>query len=262
MTTAAPATRTRRLDRSAVASLLRSEWVKLSSLRSHRVVVVLAGVSAFAVAWAVGTFVTDQALTVAEVFAYPSALTALLASTVGILLFTSEEQHGTLAALLIAHPDRWAVAACKIVAAVVCGFSLGAISMSAGALGGVVAGLESGETTSMAATFAWTLGFNAIAAGLGLGLGMIVRSSAVAITGLLAWWFVIESILMALLPESSSRFLPYVAGFRMMGVASEFESAEALAAALSRPQATLVFGAYAAVVLVAGVLLLYRRDAS
>jgi ABC-2 type transport system permease protein len=261
MTAIAPTIRSSRAEWPAVADVLRSEWIKVTSLRSTGVLFGLSTVSAFLISWAVATFVADRVLTVAEVFGYGSVLTALLASVAGILLFTSEVQHGTLAALLVAHPGRWVIALAATVAAVVYGAALGMVGLVAGLVGATVGGLEMGDTTSIAATFAWSLGFTAIAAALGLGVGMCVRASAPAISGILAWWFVLESILLEVMPESSSRYLPYVAGFRMTGDGAEFQSAEALAAELTRPQATLVFGAYAVVALFVGVVVLYRRDA-
>lgn len=261
MTAVASPTPTTRSRWRSVQDLLASEWIKVASLHSSRLQLGLTAVVAFGISWAVATFVTDQMLTVADVFAYGSVLTALLASVAGILLFTSEVQHGTLAAVLIAHPSRWVVVACQAATAVIYGIVLGAIGMVAGYPGAIAGGLELGDTAAMAATFAWVLGLNAIAAVLGLGIGMIVRGSAPAIAGLLAWWFVIENILIVVMPESSSRFLPYVAAFRMIVVGAEFESADALAVALSRPQATLVFSAYAVVAVLVGSILLSRRDA-
>lgn len=253
------------LDRGALRGpaldLLRSEWIKITSLRIAKVLVGLAAAVALANTWAVAMFVTDRRLVAAEVFAYPTVVTALLASVAGILVFTSEVRHGTLAVVLVAHPRRGVVAAAKAASAMASGMVLGLVGMAAGFAGAVMGGLEVGDVESMAATFAWALAFNALAALLGLGVGMVVRGTAGALTGLLAWWFVVETILVELMPDSASRFLPYVAGFRMLGVATEFEQAAAVEWALTQVQATLVFGAYAAVALGVGTALLRYRDA-
>ena len=50
------------------------------------------------VTWAIATYVTDEVLTVAEVFTAATVFTAVFAAVGGILLFTSESQHGTLGA--------------------------------------------------------------------------------------------------------------------------------------------------------------------
>ena len=52
---------------------------------------------------------TDPTLTASELFIYPLPLVAMLASVVGILMFTGEAQHGTLAVALVARPARWVI---------------------------------------------------------------------------------------------------------------------------------------------------------
>jgi hypothetical protein len=262
MTIATPTTRTRRDERSAIPTVLRSEWIKLSSLRSNKAVLGLTAVIGFLVSWAVAALVTDEVLFVSEVFVYSTVLTALIASVMGILMFSSEAQHGTLGAMLSAQQARWVIATCKTAMAAAWGLALGAAGMAAGFAGALVGGLDMGDTSTIAATCAWALTFTALSAVLGLGIGMVVPNSAAAISGLLAWWFVLENLLIVFLPETIVRFLPYIAGFRMLGIASDFDTAEATAVALTRAQSALVFGGYAAAVLAAGTVLLYRRDAA
>lgn len=47
--------------------------------------------------WAIATYVTDEVPTVAEIFNVGTIFTAVFAAAAGILLFTSESQHGTIA---------------------------------------------------------------------------------------------------------------------------------------------------------------------
>jgi len=95
---------------------------------------------------------------------------------------------------------------------------------------------------------------------LGLGVGMIVRHSAAAISGLLVWWLVAENLLWAFLPATVSRFLPFYAGGALLGVDVDPNTPETIAVALTRTQDALVFGGFAAAALVAGTVLLHRRD--
>jgi ABC-2 type transport system permease protein len=132
--------------------------------------------------------------------------------------------------------------------------------MVAGFAGSVLGGLDMGDTSTMAATTPWALLYTALAAVLGLGVGMVVRHSAGAISGLLVWWFVLENLLLAFAPARAARFLPFDAGFRLLEMDSDLDSPEILAAALTRPQYALVFGAYTALSLIAGMVLLSRRD--
>jgi hypothetical protein len=240
--------------------VLRSEWIKLSSLRANKTILALTvGIDVFA-SWAVARFVTDEVLTVSEVFIYPTFLTAVLAAVAGILLFSSEAQHGTLATALTAQPARWVIAASKTMTATAVGLVLGATGMAAGFVGAVVGGLDMGDTSTMATTALWALLFTTLTAMIGLAVGMIVRHGAGAISGLLVWWLVVENLILQFAPAKAARFLPFDAGYHLLGIGSDFDTPELIAAALTRPQYAVIFGGYATIALVVGTLLLYRRD--
>ncbi|WP_327657495.1 hypothetical protein [Streptomyces sp. NBC_00483] len=244
----------------AVPAVLRSEWLKVSSLRSHQAVLALTTLVGAFVSWAVATFVTDEVLTATEVFTYSTVLTAVVASVAGVLLFTSEAQHGTLSATLTAQPARWVVALAKTVTAAAYGLVLGAAGMAAGLGGALVSGLDLGDTSGMAVTTLWALLYTALAAVLGLGIGMIVRHGAAAISGLLVWGFVVENLLNLFMSPQISRFLPFIAGDALLAIDSDTATAESVAVALTRTQDALVFGGYAVVALIIGTFLLHRRD--
>ena len=96
-------TRSARHDIATIPAVLKSDWIKLSSVRSNLAILAINVGAGFLVAWAVATLVTDEVLFVAEVGLYWSVVTAVLAAIAGILLFTSEAQHGTLG-----QPPAWA----------------------------------------------------------------------------------------------------------------------------------------------------------
>jgi hypothetical protein len=249
---APPATRSRSDALRSLPTVLTSEWIKLSSVRANKAILGLTvGVCAFA-SWAVAALVEDEVLTVAQVFVYPTIFAAVFAAVAGILLFTTEAQHGTLAAALTAQPARGVLAAAKTVTAAAFGLVLGAAGMAAGALGALAGGLAPGDTSAMAGTALWALLYTSLAALVGLGVGMVARHSAGAISGLLVWWFVAEATV--------SRFLPFDAGYHLLQVGSDFDTPERIAAALTRPQYGLVLAGYAAVAAIAGTVLLQRRD--
>jgi hypothetical protein len=56
--------------------------------------------------------------------------------------------------------------------------------------------------------------------------------------------------------------MPFYAGAAVLGVEVYKTTAETVAVALSRAENVLVFGGYAAVAVIAGTVLLYRRDTS
>ncbi len=256
------ATRTRRHDVATLPAALRSEYIKLTSLRSNTAIAVLTGLIGLFATWATAALVKDEVLVVSDVFVYSTFLTAVIAAITAILSITSEVQYGTWTAALTAQPARWVLVAAKTVMAVRIGLVLGVIGMVAGTAGAVLGGLDAGDTGSMISTAAWALVFTATAAVLGLGVGLIVRHSAAAISGLIVWWLVMENLLWAFLPETVSRFLPFYAGGAVLGVEIDTTTPETIAVALSRTQDALVFGGYAAVALLVGTILLYRRDTS
>jgi ABC-type transport system involved in multi-copper enzyme maturation permease subunit len=247
-------------DVKAIPNVLKSEWIKLSSVRANKAILGLTTAAGGFVAWAVATLVTNQVQTVSEVFVFSSVLTGVIAAVAGILLFSSEAQHGTLATALTAQPARWVIVAAKTMMATALGLVLGAAGMAASFGGAVLGGLDMGDTSAMAATTLWALLFTALSAVFGLGVGMIVRHSSGAISAVLVWGLVVENLLTLFLPEQVSRFLPFVAGNNLLAIQGEGAFAESAATALTRAQDALVFGGYTAAALVIGTVLLYRRD--
>jgi ABC-2 type transport system permease protein len=253
-------TRTPRGDARAAAAALKSEWIKAVTVRATGTILALALVGGLVVSWSVATFVTDRVQYVADVGFLWTGVTAMLAAVAGVLLFGSEVAHGTLASTLAARPARWIIVLAKTLVAAAVGLVLGAAGLAAGFGGAVLAGLDAGDTSSVATTIGWALVFTTLAAVLGLGTSMVVRNSTAAIGGLLVWAFVVENLFRLFLADEIARFLPFVAGNHLLSDDSGFESAEALAVALTRPENALVFGGYALVALVVGTVLLYRRD--
>lgn len=252
--------RTRRNDVGAVPEALRSEWIKLSTLRSTKVIVGMTALIGALIAWALAATSADESLTASELFIYPLPLVAVLATVTGILMFTSEAQHGTLAVMLTARPARWVIVVAKTAMAAAVGLSLGALGMLGGFAGAVLGGAASGNGSDVVSRGLWALLYLALAAVIGLGVGMIVRHSAGAISGLLMWSFVVESLFAPALPDGVLHFLPFSAGYRLLDAGPNFETPVVIANELGRPQYALIFGGYALVSLAVGTVLLYRRD--
>lgn len=248
-------------DAAKLAAVLRSERIKVTTVRANKVLLATVAILGLLTSWATATFVTDEGLTVTDVFVHPTLLTAVLAAIAGILLFTSEVQHGTLAGSLTAHPSRWPVVVAKAVLATGFGLVLGAVGLVTGLLGGLAGGIEVGSTSGVLSTVLWALLFTWGAALLGLGVGMVVRHSAGAASGLLVWWLVVEGSVATFAPPEVARFIPFDAGFRTTGVYADFDSAEVVASSLSNPLYAAVFWGYVAAALLLGTALLVRRDA-
>jgi hypothetical protein len=257
-----PAVRTRADDIRAVPAALRSEWIKLTALRANKVILGLTAATGGLIAAVLAATNTDPTLTAAELFIYPLPLVAMLAAVIGILMFTGEAQHGTLTVALTARPARWVIVAAKTITATMVGLALGTTGMIAGFAGAALGGVDLGSGSALTSRTLWALAYIALAALIGLGVGMIARHTAGAITGLLMWSFVIESLFAPALPEGVRHFLPFSAGYRLLDAGPNFEAPVAIANQLGRPQYALVFGAYALLSLTIGTVLLYRRDSN
>jgi len=152
---------------------------------------------------------TLEAFTVGNSFSFPTWLSTVMAVVAGTLMFTSEVQHGTLAAAITARPARWVTVAAKSAIAAVFGLAMGVAGMLAGLSDGVLGGLDAGDTSGMPATAAWGLMVTTVAAIFGLGVGMIVRHSSAAVSMTLVWVFVIENLFRSFAPPTVFRFLPF-----------------------------------------------------
>ena len=256
------AVRTRSDDVRAVPAALRSEWIKLTALRANKVILALTAITGAVIAGALAATATDPTLTASELFIYPLPLVAMLASVVGILMFTGEAQHGTLAVALVARPARWVIVVAKTFIATTVGLALGTTGMIAGFAGAAVGGVPLGTGSALTSRALWALLYITLAALIGLGVGMIARHTAGAITGLLLWSFVIESLFAPAIPQGVRHFLPFSAGYRLLDAGPNFKAPVAIADLLGRPQYALIFAGYALVSLTIGTLLLYRRDSN
>ncbi len=244
-----------------VAAALRSEWIKSTTVRTNKAILVGAFVFSSLLSWATAAFYTDEVLTVANAFLFSTWLTAVLAVIAGVLSFSAEVQHGTLAAAVAAQPARWPIVAAKAVVAIGYGPLLGLTGLATGFVGALAGGIEIGDTSGIPAVVGWALLYTTGSALLGLGVGMIVRHSAAAVSGVLVWWFVIEGLLIQFAPAEVVRFLPFDAGFRTLGVGPSYDSPEFVASALSNALHASIFWGYVLAALAIGTTLLHRRDA-
>ena len=211
-----PLTRRRRDDVAAVPATIRSEWIKIRSLRSTPAILALTVVVGVLLSWILATFVktdpdTHEVFTVAQTFIFSTWLTTVMAVIMGTLVFTSEVQHGTLAAVVAAQPARWVTVVAKATIVSCVGLVMGVVGMAAGLGGAVLGGLHAGDTSGMAATALWGLLLTAMAPVLGLGVGLIIRHSSAAISIVLVWAFVLENLIVGFGPADLTRFLPFTA---------------------------------------------------
>ena len=244
----------------ALPATLNSEWIKLTTIRSNKVILAMTAAIGAIASFSVAKLMTDDFTLVSEAFVFSTLFTSMIAAVAGILIFTSESQHGTLAPTLTAQPTRWMIAIAKMQVAALFGAALGVAGMTAGFVGALLGGLPLGSAETILETGFWATLYTSLAAVLGLGVGMITSHSSAAITGLLIWALVVESLVYALIPGEYSRFLPFLAGDEMLGIENFVEPTETGLAVLTQGQGALVFAAYVALAMVGGTVLLSRRD--
>ncbi len=244
---------------------LHSEWIKLRSVRATWIFVGLATVIGLVMSLILGMVVkTDPydhlPFTIGNTFLVSSWLTTVFAVVAGTLLFTSEVQHGTLAGALTARPSKPIIVGAKAVTAAVLGFAMGAVGIVGGLVGGLASGMDTGDMSGAASGVAWALVLTTLAAVLGLGVGLIVRHSAAAVTSVLIWALAVETLIRGIVSPTVSRLLPFTAANGLLGTRSAADTPETLAAALSNLGNVAVIGCWAAGAVAIGTVLLMRKD--
>src|SRR6195952_3801604 len=250
--------------------VLSSEWVKLRSLRSSWITLILA-VAGLVVVAIVGEILTNQDWShmhpgeLAHFNPVDQSLTGLNFSqlaigVLGVLFITGEYGTGMIRSTLGAVPRRTPVLWAK--ALVFAGVTLVLMEISAfiAFLGGQAALGSHGTTLAAAGALRATVGaglYLTVVALLGVALGFIIRSTAGGIAALLGVLLVLPGIL-AILPESWQNtigpYLPSNAGAALYDLHPESPP-------LSPWAGFAVFCLYAVIALAAAATVLRRRDA-
>jgi ABC-type transport system involved in multi-copper enzyme maturation permease subunit len=248
-----------------IRAAIRSEWIKLRSVRATPIFVGVTAVIGVGMSLILGNVVkTDPyehlPFTVGNTFLVSSWLTTLFAVVAGTLLFTSEVQHGTLDGALTARPFRPIIVGAKVCIAAGLGLAMGALGIVGGLAGGIASSMDGGDMSGAVSGVAWALVLTTLASVLGLGVGLIVRHSAAAVTSVLVWALAVETLVRGMVPATVSRLLPFTAAHGLLGTRSAADTPETLAAALSNVGNAAVIGCWAAGAVAIGTALLIRHD--
>jgi ABC-2 type transport system permease protein len=250
--------------------LLRSEWIKLRSLRSTvwclAVVVALTLGFGLLMSFAIAANVTEG--TTSELGLQASylgtSLTQLVVAVLGALVITGEYSTGMIRSTIVAVPRRLPMLAAKALVFSATILVLGFVSILITALVtspilspiGGAADLGAPDSWRRLAGGALYLTFIGLIA---LGIGTLLRNSAGAIASALALILVVPTVF-AMIPadwsQSVMKYLPSVAGTELMNASTTTGTD-----ALEPWQALLVMLGWLVVVFVPAVILLKRRDA-
>ena len=265
-TSTSTSTSTDPTTRRDLVAAVRSEWIKVRSVRSTPLLVGLAGAVGVGMSVILGRVVKDDPydhlpFTIGNTFLVSTWLTTLFAVVAGVLLFTSEVQHGTLTVALTTRPSKRIVVGAKVVVAAALGLTMGAVGIVGGLVGGIASGMDAGDMSGAASGVAWALVLTTLAAVLGLGVGLLIRHSAAAVTSVLVWALAAETLVRGMTPPEVSRLMPFSAAHGLLGTRSATDTAETLAAGLSNVGNAAVFACHAIVAVTVGAVALSRRDA-
>ena len=255
-------------------NLLKSEWRKLVYVRAHWGLLIAATfISALSVA--VTPFILD---TQGELFGFgleeQQAVDSVYANGIsgyifviilGIMLMAGEFRHGTAVATFLAAPKRGAVVLAKLVVAAIGGVLLMLVSSVLSFAAGYFALLSFPEAAEPSEglfvnTLVASVVAGAVLAIVGVALGTLVRNQMLAIVGALVYLFVVDPLLLALLPEAG-KWLP--SGLITAMLALDIQAPELgfdTTAYLPPLTATLVLVGYGAVFAAAAWATSLRRD--
>jgi len=177
----------------------------------------------------------------------------------GILAITSEFRHGTITPSLLVTPDRVRLVLAKLGATVLTGLGLGLITtvlvyLIVKGIGGLRDLDTSGDAGKI--IIGTTVG-TGIWGALGLGVGSILRNQVGAIVGSLVYLFVLENLLQ-IIPGLDDIIAKYGFGGLSNGLFSA--DPDSSSDVLGQVPAGLLLAGYAAVLVIAGILVVQRRD--
>ena len=242
--------------------LLRAELLKLRTTRTFAALAAVAVATSVLVAALVAilTEPTEDSVLV-DVFASDTSSFFIL--ILGVIGISGEWRHRTITSSLLAAPDRHRFLGAKAIAFATTGFVLSLLIAAAVAVTGfVILSVrdlplpEVGELAGQIGRNAWLA---AMLGAFGVAIGALVRNQIVAVVTLLATAFVVEPLLVALVP-SVGRFGPLGAlSAAAAGIPAEDAGLEDTPLFGTGP-AVLLLLAWIAVAFAGAATLLQRRD--
>jgi ABC-2 type transport system permease protein len=184
----------------------------------------------------------------------------------GILIVTSEFRHGTITPSLLVVPNRVTLTMAKLLAALAMGVIIGLLTaLLISGVTTLILSIRGIDTSTDFSTFLELVAGGTLAAalyaGLGVGIGALVRNQVGAIIGVLVWLFVLEG-LVGLIPGVDDEVQKYGLNGVRAGLtgADDGGGGPDAVALLGQVPAGLVLAGYVAVFMAAGVFLMRRRD--
>lgn len=252
-----------------MTATIRSEWIKLRTVRMNAVLVAIAVglplVVTTLTTLLAGTNNFDDAGSLASLVVSTSIVTGILLGVVGAAGITSEFGFNTIRPTFAATPKRTQVVIAKAIVTVAVAIVVQlVVLLSSLALGQTILATRDvtvdvlGSSDLRPAMFGIVV-FAGILSLLGLGVGLLLRSTPAAVAFLILWPLLIENLIGSIFvlagADGATKWLPYQAG---LGLASTSDPG---ADSLGRVGGGLLFFGFALLVTIAGTIVTQRRDA-
>jgi ABC-type transport system involved in multi-copper enzyme maturation permease subunit len=239
-------------------NLLRSEWIKLLTIRTTWVMIgigllceglfagLLTGLASFGDIGQIDEVITGLGL----------LMTLML--VLGVLIITTEFRHGTASSTFLVSPRRWPVLVAKLGAGLLIGVLAGLLFVLVN--GGLALPIYSGRggtlppTGDIVEVYAGVVVSFALLTAFGLGIGAIVRNQVGAIIAAIAVFFVISG-LPELLPGTIGEYFPAQAVGTLHGRVEGDGT-------LTQVEGGLVLAAWSLALVAIGTVLTVKRDLS
>jgi ABC-2 type transport system permease protein len=241
-----------------MTALFSTEALKLRTLRTTWIIAVLAVAVGAAIGFAAVriTIGAHEPLRVAALAGVPTQAMWFLAIVAAVVASAGEFQHRTIRSTLLAVPRRGQVLVAKSVVAGVYGGLLVLLGAAAAVAAGLITAAASGASfTDTGIDWGHLAGAataGAVFAVLATGLGILTRSTAIAIGAVLLWRFVGEGVLPALLHHDGvTRWTPNGTAGALIGIGDH---------PLQPGAAALILAGYTLAVSAAAAALFQRRD--
>jgi ABC-2 type transport system permease protein len=253
-----------------VIRTIRSEWIKIRTVRMNTVLAIIAIAFPLIVVIltaALGSAESASARDLVGLTTGSSVLTAMLIGVIGAAGITGEFGFNTIRPTFAATPNRWKVIGAKAIVTTVVALVVEALvvilaySIGAAILRnrGAVIDLGTAGDGATAAMYGIVL-FAAIVSLLGFGLGLLTRSTPAAVAILILWPLLAELIIAGVLSvagvDNAFKWMPYQAGANLGNPDAGIESDS-----LGRVAGGLYFFAVTSAIVVLGSLSTSRRDA-
>jgi ABC-2 type transport system permease protein len=250
-----------------VIRTISSEWIKISTVLAHKILVIAAIAFPLVIITLASTFgdveTGPDSVEMAEFVLGLCVVSAMLLGVVAVIGLTSEYTHNTIRPTYAATPRRSRVIASKwlvssLITVVVAVFTVFGAWFVASTIFNSRGGDTSVGDDAVVTVLVSTVVLALLVTWFGFGLGLIIRNSPATVSILLLWPLLIEGLLRVVFGligwDGLSDWLPYQAAIEAAGGNVGDES-------LGRPMVQIWFGVVGLAVIAVGMIVDHRRDA-